>query len=115
MDAEWVQEMQNLPRLDPLAGAPVLTVPATVNVWLTPCPSSSTTTTSSNSSSDGGDTVADNIDDDYDPNVYYQAYRCDSHKMATQIGLQVDLNMLQDHFPPRYEHALHHLHPDESL
>ena len=106
LDEAWVQEFQNMPRLDPLPGAPVLSIPAASNVWLTPC-------RVNQDENDRGDNGTE--DDDYDPNVYYQAHRCDSHKMAEYIGLQVDLNMLQDHFPPRYEHALHHFHPDSSM
>ena len=109
LDQAWVQEFQNLPRLDPLPGAPVLSVPAAVNVWLTPCRVNQDNIDSGNKDADDDD------DDDYDPNVYYQAHLCDSHKMVNSIGLQVDLNMLQDHFPPRYEHALHHFHPDSNI
>eukprot|EP00977_Amphora_coffeiformis_P023548 scaffold13558_cov177-Amphora_coffeaeformis.AAC.2 len=103
IDPTWVQELRDLPHLDPLPGAPVLTIPAAVNLWLTP-----------RKNRDGSNDSSE--DDDYDPNLYYEWHRCDSSKLATLAGgLQVDLNMLQDHFPPRYEHALHHFHPDAAL
>ena len=100
IDPSWVQELRDLPRLDSLPGAPVLTIPAAVNLWLTPWRNQE----KSNDNSDE--------DSNYDPNVYYEWHLCDSSKLATFAGgLQVDPNMLQDHFPPRYEHALHHFHP----
>lgn len=108
IDPSWVMELRQLRRLDPVPGAPVLTIPAAVNFWLTPW--------KSNSQSNGNNEDYDGDDDDYDPNVYYQSHRCDSSKLAIfPGGLQVDLNMLQDHFPPRYEHALHHFHPSARL
>lgn len=97
----WATELRTLPRLDPVPGAPVLTIPAAVNVWLTAC---------------HRHPLNNDDDDDYDPNVYYQSHRCDSFKLANfPGGLPVALNMLHDHFPPRYEHALHHFHPTMRL
>lgn len=75
-------EQANTKRLPPKAGAPVLVIPAAANLWMREKPGS----------------------DKYDIKV------CDPRKLAT-LGIQVDSNMLQDHFPPRYEHALHNLGP----
>jgi Lipase (class 3) len=72
-------------RLPPKQGAPILVIPAATNLWLR------------------------QIKDDHDgggPN--YDVKACDSVKLST-FGIRVDPNMLQDHLPPRYEHALHNL------
>jgi hypothetical protein len=67
-------------RLVPKTGAPMLEIPAAANLWLRKKESS----------------------DCYDWKV------CDSSKLAN-LGIQIDANMLQDHFPSRYEHALYYL------
>jgi hypothetical protein len=68
-------------RLPPKKGAPVLEIPAAANLWL--C-------------------RKDESSNHYDMKV------CSSEKLA-ELGISIDVNMLQDHFPLRYEHALHNL------
>jgi hypothetical protein len=70
-------------RLPPKQGAPILAIPASTNLWLRRV------------QDDGGD-------DRYDIKL------CDPMKLST-LGIRMDPNMLQDHIPPRYEHALHNL------
>jgi hypothetical protein len=67
-------------RLTPKHGAPVLLIPAAVNIWMQESESS----------------------DDYTAKV------CDSELLA-KLGILVDSKMLEHHFPSRYEHALHNI------
>ena len=67
-------------RLVPKPGAPILAVPAKTNVWMR---------------EDKG-------------TGRYDAKLCDSMAMA-KLGILIDAKMLEDHFPSRYEHALHNL------
>jgi hypothetical protein len=106
MDDTWVEAVQALPRPTPLPGAPPLIIPAATNIWLLP-----SSQVGNKNSTDGTTTTTSTTEYDDDDSVYYP-YFCDSYKMATQVGIQVDWNMFQDHFPPRYEHALHYLSPD---
>lgn len=71
-------------RLVAKPGAPLLAVPAAINVWMM-----------QHQRADAGDS-------------YYDQKLCDPIRLAT-LGIHMDLRMLQDHFPSRYEHALHHL------
>jgi hypothetical protein len=70
-------------RLPPKQGAPILVIPASTNLWLR--------------------RVQDGTGEDP-----YDVKLCDPVKLST-LGIRMDPNMLQDHFPPRYEHALHSL------
>jgi hypothetical protein len=72
----------SLARLPPIRGAPLLTVPAAANVWIRK-----------------KDCVGS---DDYDEQD------CDSTRLAKR-GIIMDANMLFDHFPTKYEHALYRL------
>lgn len=67
----------------PKRGAPVLSVPAACNVWI--C---------ENRSKRGR----------------YDIKLCDPTCLAT-LGILVHPNMITDHSPPRYEHALGSYHP----
>ena len=67
-------------RLVTKPGAPVLAVPAAATVWIREKESTGR----------------------YDGKV------CDSVALAT-LGILIDSKMLEDHFPSRYEHALHNL------
>lgn len=100
IEPHWIETLQCLPRPKPLEGAPCLYVPAAVNLWLTPLRRG---------------ILREDDYEEYDPTVYFQAHRCSSIKLATTVGLQVHANMLHDHFPPRYVHALHHFHPDAQF
>lgn len=71
--------------LEPKKGAPKLAIPSAANVWL----------------------------QEVDVSGRYDFKLCDSKRLAT-LGLQIESNMLKDHFPPCYEHALHNL-ADEVL
>ena len=73
-------EQESRKRLVTKKGAPLLEIPAAANLWLR----------------------KDEEKDTYNWKV------CDSGKLAT-LGIQIDGNMLQDHFPSRYENALHNL------
>lgn len=72
-------------RLMPKKGAPILVIPSASVLWMR----------------EKGDTGQ------YDTKV------CDPRKMAT-LGIFVTPNMLQDHFPPTYEHALHNPEDEDS-
>lgn len=67
-----------LGRLPPKSGAPLLAVPAAANVW---------------------------IRENNDSNGKYDAKVCDPVRLA-KLGIVVDPDMLIDHFPTAYEHAL---------
>lgn len=68
-------------KLPPKMGAPILEIPAAANLWLYP---------------------TDDTGSSYDFKL------CNSLKLS-ELGLFVDSNMLQDHFPLRYEHAIENL------
>jgi Lipase (class 3) len=70
----------NASRLEPKTGAPVLYIPAANNVWMQEMAATD----------------------------QYNAQICDSTKLAN-LGILIDSKMLEDHFPSRYEHALHNL------
>lgn len=67
-------------RLVTKPGAPFLVVPASTNLWMR----------------------ENKLAGTYDIKV------CDSMALAT-LGILIDSKMLEDHFPSRYEHALHNL------
>jgi hypothetical protein len=66
-------------RLPPKAGAPILAVPAKATVWMKETETGT-----------------------FDIKV------CDARKLAN-MGITIHPDMIQDHFPSRYEHALHNL------
>lgn len=73
--------------LPPKAGAPTLVIPTGANLWL----------------------IQKKIlgaanQDDWMPS--YDAKVCDSRLLAEDIGIRINPNMIQDHFPVSYEHAL---------
>lgn len=68
-----------LTKLPPISGAPLLTVPAAANVWIR--------------------------QKEFAGNDDYDVKDCDSFRLAKR-GILVDTNMLFDHFPTKYEHAL---------
>jgi len=68
-------------RLPPKAGAPTLAIPAKVNLWLR---------------------------EKEDGSGKYDFKVCDSKKLA-ELGIQLDVSMVLDHPPPRYEHAFDNL------
>lgn len=70
----------NVNRLVAKPGAPVLVVPAKANVWL----------------------KEDTETGQYDAKI------CDSVALA-KLGISIQAKMLEDHFPSRYEHALHNM------
>lgn len=80
-DASLRNEVLNasLKRLPPIDGAPLLTVPARANVWIR--------------------------ERDFVGSDEYDARDCDSKRLAKR-GIILDANMLFDHFPTKYEHAL---------
>jgi Lipase (class 3) len=84
---EFVEEIHraSTERLKAKPGAPLLAIPAATNVWMRERQDNS---------------------GDYDFKI------CDS-QMAT-LGIQIHLNMLTDHSPPRYEHALQSLEQQEK-
>lgn len=69
----------------PRTMAPQLEIPTRTNYWVCCTPDGST----------------------------FDAKRCDSRKLAS-LGILVHVNMLQDHFPSRYEDALYHLVEEEE-
>jgi len=108
----------NRKRLIPKKGAPMLVIPAGRNLWIREkknrqqgreryrFPFGST------DDDDGGDgTVTERGGSSSSDAVVYGAKNCDSRKLA-ELGIQIDINMLPDHFPSRYEHALNHLAED---
>mmetsp|Transcript_21464 Transcript_21464/g.47920 ORF Transcript_21464/g.47920 Transcript_21464/m.47920 type:complete len:528 (-) Transcript_21464:440-2023(-) len=72
----------SLARLPPISGAPLLTVPASANIWIR--------------------------EKDFAGSDDYDAQDCDSTRLAKR-GIIMDTNMLFDHFPTKYEHALNRL------
>jgi hypothetical protein len=70
----------NRRRLKPKDGAPVLCVPAQATIWIREKEQTGT----------------------------FDAKICDSEKIS-RTPIQIDIDMLQDHFVSRYEHVLHHL------
>ncbi|GAX23143.1 hypothetical protein FisN_33Lh035 [Fistulifera solaris] len=74
-------------RLPPKAGAPVLEIPASNVLWIQ---------------------RTDDSNDFDDDKISYNAKVCDPRKLS-KMGIFIDGNMLQDHTPSRYEHALHFL------
>ena len=66
-------------RLKPKSGAPILSIPAAANVWM-----------------------REQESGDYDFEI------CDSGALS-KLGLNIDLRMVEDHLPPRYEHAFENL------
>ena len=70
-------------RLEPKEGAPILSIPAAANVWMREQASGA-----------------------------YDSVICDSRALA-KLGLNVDITMVEDHLPNRYEHAFEHLVDDE--
>lgn len=80
----------NIKRLPPKKGAPVLEIPASTVLW---------------------------IQRTSDPNsdrISYNAKPCDPRKLS-KMGIFIDVNMLQDHTPSRYEHALHFLEVSDDI
>jgi hypothetical protein len=69
-------------RLVAKPGAPILAVPAAATVWMREQRTSETR--------------------NYDIKI------CDPEALST-LGILLDRKMIEDHFPSRYEHALHHL------
>ena len=67
-------------RLVTKPGAPILEIPAASNLWIR----------------------------ENETTGKYDVKVCDSGALA-KLGILVDSNMLEDHFPSRYEHALHNL------
>lgn len=67
-------------RLPPKKGAPLLVIPASTILWLR----------------------------DVDGSGTHNLKLCDPMKLA-RLGICIDPNMIQDHLPNRYEHALYHL------
>lgn len=86
VETELIEAVQKASqeRLPPKKGAPILVIPAATNLWLR------------------------QIEDDHDGCASYDVKACDASKLST-LGIRVDPNMLRDHLPPRYEHALHNL------
>ena len=85
-DASLIESVQraSTERLPPKPGAPLLAIPAATNVWMR---------------EQGRRRRGSGR---------YDVKLCDSERLAT-LGVHIDLEMLTDHFPPRYEHAFHHL------
>lgn len=73
-----VQRRMKDDRLIVVPGAPALAVPAKVNVWMR----------------------------ENKENGKFDCRICDSMEL-TRLGVLIDINMLEDHFPSRYEHAFH--------
>ena len=78
-------------RLEPKKGAPILAIPAAANVWMREM------TTNDN----------DNNEGKYDYKV------CDPIALS-KLGVAIDLSMVEDHFPTRYEHAFENLMDEEE-
>jgi hypothetical protein len=68
-------------RLVAKPGAPILAAPAAATVWIREQPTTGSC---------------------------YNMKVCDSQAFST-LGILLDRKMIEDHFPSRYEHALHHL------
>ena len=81
----------NTKRLPPKAGAPVLEIPSSTVLWI-------------QRSSDSNDS----------DRILYNAKACDPRKLS-KMGIFIDANMLQDHTPSRYEHALHFLEVSDDV
>jgi Lipase (class 3) len=97
-DIDVISSIQrtNAMRLQPLPGAPVLIIPASVNVWM----KEKTNAVPENAKEE------EEHDDDDDPVMsQYHSILCDSIKLA-KLGIYLDLNMFVDHMPARYEYAL---------
>jgi Lipase (class 3) len=97
-------------RLRAKPGAPLLAVPAATNVWIMrhrPQPQQQHPLDGASSSSSSS-ISGSNQRMSGDAGAYYDQKLCDPIRLAT-LGIHLDLRMLQDHFPSRYEHALHHL------
>jgi Lipase (class 3) len=89
-DLDLISSIQrtNTMRLQPLPGAPILIIPASINVWMK---------------------EAEEIEDsDGKLMSQYNVILCDSMKLV-KLGIYLDLNMFIDHMPSRYEHALEKL------
>jgi hypothetical protein len=81
---EAVLRASNAP-LEPKEGAPLLMIPAATSVWLRE-----------------------------DPKSGLFSFRiCDPQRLA-KLGILFHKNMLPDHFPPRYEHALDNIESEED-
>lgn len=93
-DIDLISSIQrtNAMRLQPLPGAPILTIPASVNVWMKEIKKDQ-------------EIIGDDDDDDKLIMPRYNSQLCDSIKLA-KLGIYLDLNMMIDHMPSRYEYAL---------
>jgi hypothetical protein len=78
--------------LIPKRGAPLLSIPAATTIWM-----------HRDDDKDG--------DDDQDS---YSFQVCDDPMRLAQLGIHLDANMLPDHSPARYEHALETMRDDED-
>jgi hypothetical protein len=88
--------------LTPKEGAPVLHIPANTVLWLQKQRQHGKTKIKDGPQQDD----TQNNDDDYNKDYVYQVWR---PRDMTTLGIRVNPDMLLDHFPPRYEHALDHL------
>ena len=118
--ARTVQQARNQ-RLPTKPGAPMLCIPAAHNYWIREQQQqeeevqgndsrqgdSSTETTMSNTTLSSTSTTTKTAWKTFDVKA------CDSEKLA-QFGVQMNLKMLYDHFPQRYEYALHSLVHDDD-
>jgi hypothetical protein len=82
-----VDAVRNLPFIQPKRGAPCLGIPAAQTLWLRE--------------------KRENGQDYYDYEIW------DQEIFPTSIRVHQD--MFVDHYPPRYEHALNHMHSDIIL
>jgi len=71
-------------RLEPKKGAPILAIPAAASIWMREQPSG-----------------------------LYDYEICDPIALST-LGVAIDIKMVEDHLPPRYEHAFENLIPKEG-
>lgn len=87
---EAVQKASTEP-LIPKRGAPLLSIPAATSVWM----------------------YRDDEKDGDDQDCYsFQV--CDDPTRLAQLGIHLDANMLPDHSPARYEHALETMRDDDD-
>jgi Lipase (class 3) len=88
---EAVQKASTEP-LIPKRGAPLLSIPAATSIWMY-----------RDDEKDG--------DDDQDS---YSFQVCDDPMRLAQLGIHLDVNMIPDHSPARYENALETLRDDDG-
>ena len=54
--------------------------------------------------------MRDPVDDFEDDEGKDYSFQILKPRDMLKVGIRVNPDMLLDHFPPRYEHALHHFH-----